>query len=121
MFVLSLKRMVVFLKLAGVVDPWTYKDRLTMPKLIMTTAGDEFFLPDSPQFFMDGLVGEKLLTVIPDAEHSMATALIEVASTITCFHSLIINNIPRPVYTYEIIKSNTTARYKCVFNSIFSH
>jgi len=98
----------VFLKMAAVNDPWSYRDRLTMPKLIMCAAGDEFFLPDSPQFFINELPGEKYLTVIPDAEHSLATAYIDVAETITTFYQLIITN-HRPTYSYQLIKSNTTA------------
>jgi len=100
----------VFLKMAAVVDPWTYRDRLTMPKFILTAAGDEFFLPDSPQFFMDGLPGDKYLNVIPDAEHSLATAYFDVATSIAAFYYTVITNNPRPKYTYKIFKSNVTAR-----------
>jgi len=98
-----------FLDMAAIVDPWSYRTRLTMPKLIMTATGDEFFLPDSPQFFMNSLPGEKFLTIIPDAEHSLATALLDVADSINAFYHLIITNTPRPRYTYQIIKGNTTA------------
>lgn len=52
-----------FKAMASIVDPWTYKDRLTMPKLVLCAAGDEFFLPDSPQFFLKQLPGETYLNV----------------------------------------------------------
>jgi PhoPQ-activated pathogenicity-related protein len=97
-----------FLELAAVVDPYSYRDRLTMPKLVLTAAGDEFFLPDSPQFFMKDLPDEKFLTVIPDAEHSLGTAIVEVINTISTFYRLILTNTPRPKYHYQIIRSNTT-------------
>jgi PhoPQ-activated pathogenicity-related protein len=42
-------------------DPYAYRDRLTMPKLIINSAGDQYFLPDSSKFYFDGLVGEKYL------------------------------------------------------------
>lgn len=104
-----------------------------MPKLVLTAAGDEFFLPDSPQFFIRGLPGEthlnvcialllgdapkrsgavKLMTgpqVIPDAEHSLATAYVDVAYTISGFYQMVIAKTKRPTYSYQIIKSNTTA------------
>jgi len=35
--------------------------------------------------------------------------LIEVATTISAFYHTVINDLPRPKYTYKIIKSNTTA------------
>ena len=38
-----------FQKLMEIEDPYSYRDRLTMPKLIVNAAGDQFFLPDSSQ------------------------------------------------------------------------
>jgi len=98
-----------FLKLAAIVDPWTYRDRLTMPKLVILATGDEFFLPDSAQFFMAGLPGEKHLAAIPDAEHTLVTAYLDVFETITTFYQLVISNHKRPVYSYSLQRGNTSA------------
>ena len=38
-----------------------YLDRLTMPKLLINSGGDEFFLPDDNHYFWDDLPGEKFL------------------------------------------------------------
>ncbi len=35
-----------------------YKDRLTMPKYIITTSGDEFFLPDDSHYYLDQMQGK---------------------------------------------------------------
>lgn len=35
-----------------------------MPKLIITTGGDEFFLPDDSYYFWDSLLGEKHLRLV---------------------------------------------------------
>jgi PhoPQ-activated pathogenicity-related protein len=32
--------------MADIIDPFNYKDRLTMPMMLMTSSGDEFFMPD---------------------------------------------------------------------------
>jgi PhoPQ-activated pathogenicity-related protein len=56
----------LFLDLAAVVDPWTYKDRLTMPKLIMTACGDEFFLPGKINF----AIGDHILTCMQTHRNS---------------------------------------------------
>jgi PhoPQ-activated pathogenicity-related protein len=37
--------------LAAAIDPFSYKDRLTMPKLVCNAGGDEFFLPDDWRYF----------------------------------------------------------------------
>jgi len=98
-----------FVEMAAIVDPWSYRQRLTMPKLILCAAGDEFFLPDSAQFFMNGLPDEKYLNIIPDAEHSLATAYIDVGTSIATFFNLVATKTRRPQYSYKLTYSNTTA------------
>ena len=65
-----------------------------MPKCIINATGDQFFLPDSSQFYFDQLVGEKHLCYVPNADHSLrdSTALDTVASFLYC----VANKIERP-------------------------
>jgi PhoPQ-activated pathogenicity-related protein len=60
-----------FQKLMDIEDPYSYRDRLTMPKLIVNGAGDQFFLPDSSRFYFDELPGEKHLLYEANADHSL--------------------------------------------------
>ncbi len=57
--------------LCRIEDPFQYRDRLTMPKLLMNAGGDQFFLPDSSQFYFDRLPGTKYLRYVPNADHSL--------------------------------------------------
>src|SRR5262249_23844892 len=52
-------------------DPYAYRNRLTLPKYIVNAGGDQFFLPDSSQFYFADLKGEKLLRYVPNAGHSL--------------------------------------------------
>ena len=52
------------------IDPFFYKDRLTMPKLIVSATGDEFFMPDDTYSFFDGLPEPKYFRLLANAEHS---------------------------------------------------
>src|SRR5580658_2255172 len=52
-------------------EPFSYRDRFTMPKMIMNSAGDQYFLPDSSQFYFDELPGEKYLRYVPNTNHSL--------------------------------------------------
>jgi PhoPQ-activated pathogenicity-related protein len=54
-----------------IVEPYEYRDRLTLPKYIVNASGDQFFLPDSSRFYFDDLKGEKLLRYVPNADHSL--------------------------------------------------
>lgn len=52
-------------------DPYTYRARYTMPKFIINASGDQFFLPDSSQFYFQDLPGVKYLRYVPNADHSL--------------------------------------------------
>lgn len=52
-------------------EPFEYRERFTMPKFIINASGDQFFLPDSSQFYFDQLPGEKYLRYVPNANHGV--------------------------------------------------
>ena len=56
-------------ELLRIADPYQYRHRVTVPKLILNATGDEFFLPDSSQFYLDELRGENYLRYVPNAAH----------------------------------------------------
>jgi PhoPQ-activated pathogenicity-related protein len=58
--------------LFGLVDPHAYRERLTMPKIILNSCGDQFFLPDTWKFSHDELPGLTWLRYIPNTDHSLA-------------------------------------------------
>jgi PhoPQ-activated pathogenicity-related protein len=45
-------------------EPYQYRQRFTMPKFIVNAAGDQFFLPDSSQFYFNDLPGVKYLRYV---------------------------------------------------------
>ncbi len=57
--------------LARIVDPLTYRDRLTMPKLIFNSTGDQFFLPDGIKFYFDYLPGKNYVYYLPNTDHGL--------------------------------------------------
>lgn len=87
-----------FAALNAVVDPLSYKDRLTMPKYIMNSTGDQFFPPDSWTFYFDQLKGEKYLRYIPNTDHGLnGEAYFNMAS----FYHTIIAGTERPKFTWK--------------------
>ncbi len=57
--------------LARIVDPFTYRDRLTMPKLIINSTGDQFFLSDGVKFYFDYLPGTNRVMYLPNTDHGL--------------------------------------------------
>jgi PhoPQ-activated pathogenicity-related protein len=90
-------------ELLRIVEPYSYRDRLTMPKLMINAAGDEFFLPDSSQFYFDGLKGEKYLRYVPNAGHGLRGT--DAAETLLAWFSAIVNDRARPKFSWKKEKS----------------
>jgi PhoPQ-activated pathogenicity-related protein len=90
-----------FRALMRIEEPYEYRDRLTMPKFIVNASGDQFFLPDSSQFYFDDLPGEKHLRYVPNASHSLEKS--DALENVQAFYSSIVNGTPRPdiKWTFE--------------------
>jgi PhoPQ-activated pathogenicity-related protein len=91
--------------LMKIVEPYEYRDRYTMPKLIMNATGDQFFLPDSTHFYYDDLPGEKLLRMVPNADHSMRGT--DAQETLLAFYQEIISGKPRPQFSWKFARNGS--------------
>lgn len=87
-----------FEKLMEIEDPYSYRDRLTMPKLIVNAAGDQFFLPDSSRFYFNDLPGEKHLLYEANADHSLKGT--GVNQSIAAFYQSVIEGGKRPDFNW---------------------
>jgi len=81
-------------------DPYVYRARYTMPKCIINATGDQYFTPDSSQFYFDDLPGEKLLYYVPNANHSLEGT--DALDTLIAFHASIVGGLPRPKIKWSL-------------------
>ncbi len=88
-----------FEALMKIVEPYEYRERLTMPKLMLNACGDEFFLPDSSQFYFNDLPGVKYLRYVPNAGHSLKET--DALETLTAWHHAILNGAALPRFDWE--------------------
>lgn len=86
-------------------DPYSYRDRLRMPKLIMNSTGDQYFLPDSSQFYFDDLEGEKNLRYIPNTKHDLRNS--DVRETLYAFFESVVNVKARPRFNWRFEKDGS--------------
>ncbi|MEX0944319.1 MAG: PhoPQ-activated protein PqaA family protein [Balneolaceae bacterium] len=91
-----------YARLKELVEPYSYLDRLTMPKFLINAASDEFFLPDSWQFYWEDLPGEKYMRYIPNTGHSLSET--DAGTTLAAFHNHIIQD--RNLPSFEWSKGN---------------
>ena len=85
--------------LCKIEEPFQYRDRLTMPKLILNACGDQFFLPDSSQFYFDQLPGTKYLRYVPNADHSLKGS--DAYETLLAWHHATLNKRALPEFTWK--------------------
>jgi len=83
-------------------DPYNYRDRFTMPKLIINATGDQYFLPDSSRFYFDALPGEKYLRYVPNTNHSLNN---DARDSLTAFYDAVLSGRPRPKFSWKFEKN----------------
>ena len=86
-------------------DPYSYRDRLTMPKFIVNSAGDQFFCPDSSQFYFDDLKGEKYLRYVPNSDHSLRDS--DAVESMVAFYQTVLSGTPRPKFSWTFEKNGS--------------
>lgn len=91
--------------LLKIIDPYEYRCRLDLPKYLMNSTGDQFFLPDAAQWYFDRLDGEKYLNYVPNSDHSLDGYLnVEdpdsAVSGLLSFYVSVLKNTQRPRFSW---------------------
>ncbi len=92
-------------KLMDIVEPYSYRDRLTMPKYIVNAAGDQYFLPDSSQFYFDDLKGEKYLRYVENTDHSLRNS--DAVVGLIGFYDAFLKKQERPKFFWSMEKDGS--------------
>jgi PhoPQ-activated pathogenicity-related protein len=94
--------------LFALVDPYAYRDRLTMPKVILNSAGDQFFLPDSSKFYADDLPGETWLRYYPNTDHTLSQIDDPIEEILLLYGILLdAGSEAKPDYTWSLLEDGT--------------
>ena len=91
-----------FHALMKIEEPYHYRDRLNMPKLLLNASGDQFFLPDSSQFYFDQLRGENHLRYVPNTNHGLEKS--DGLETVEAFYASVVKGTPRPEFSWTFEK-----------------
>ncbi|MAY75729.1 MAG: PhoPQ-activated pathogenicity [Phycisphaerae bacterium] len=98
-----------FESIRGIVDPYTMRDRLTMPKLLVNAGGDQYFLPDSTKYYFDDLPGPTYLRVVPNVNHSIDDRP-DVLTSALAFHDAVARGHKLPSLSWEVGEAANTLR-----------
>ena len=58
-------------KLWRMIDPWVYRERITVPKMIINGANDPYWPLDALNSYWEDLKGEKWILYVPNAGHDL--------------------------------------------------
>jgi PhoPQ-activated pathogenicity-related protein len=93
-------------ELRGWVDPYSYRARYKMPKLLLLGTNDPFWVVDALRHYWNDLPEPKLLFQTPNAGHDLAGNR-EAAPVLAAFMQMIADREPLPRMTWEFKPDGT--------------
>jgi PhoPQ-activated pathogenicity-related protein len=86
-------------RLRQFIDPYDYRSRYTMPKFLVNSSGDQFFLSDSAQFYFHDLPGPKYLRYVPNTDHGLNE---DAVGSLTAFYGAILKGSALPKFSWKV-------------------
>ncbi|MFO0952564.1 MAG: PhoPQ-activated protein PqaA family protein [Isosphaeraceae bacterium] len=83
------------------VDPYTYLDRLTLPKLLINGTNDRYWTLDALNIYWDELKGQKSVVYLPNAGHNLAVNRNYALTGVGAFFRHNVSNRPWPKMDWE--------------------
>jgi PhoPQ-activated pathogenicity-related protein len=100
-------------KLSDLVDPFTYLDRITVPKLIIIGTNDEYWPLDAANLYWDKLKGEKYLLYVPNEGHGLGKGMMTAVQSIAAFFLKTQGDLkfPDAWWSYQTHENSVSIRY----------
>jgi len=90
-------------ELLQIEDPYSYRERFTMPKFLVHGTGDQYWPPDAWRLYYNDLPGEKNVRYVPNADHGLGGS--DAIESIAAWYTMILENKPRPKLTWTVSKA----------------
>jgi PhoPQ-activated pathogenicity-related protein len=82
-------------------DPFSYRQRLNMPKLLLVGANDRYWSTDAMNLYWDQLVGDKYIFRAANAGHGLEGKRDQALSTLAVFFRHVATDKPLPSLTWK--------------------
>jgi PhoPQ-activated pathogenicity-related protein len=87
-------------KLRGWIDPYSYRERYNIPKLLLLGTNDPYWTVDSLRHYWNDLPGPKLIFQTPNAGHDLGGAK-EATQSLAAFYQMIADGQELPRMDWE--------------------
>ncbi len=95
------------------VDPYSYRKALTMPKLIFMGTNDEYWVVDNIKNYLDSIPGKNLLHYVPNAGHGLGDGKQAIGALSSFFGAtLTYSGYPDCSWTTSVSKKGVTLKIK---------
>jgi PhoPQ-activated pathogenicity-related protein len=97
-------------RLLSMVDPWAYRDKLALPKLIINGTNDFYWATDALNLYWNDLPGDKWVIYVPNAGHDLqrqdrppSEQLTDLITGLAAFsrHQIRGRSMPKLMWKYE--------------------
>ncbi|MCC6737612.1 MAG: PhoPQ-activated pathogenicity-like protein PqaA type [Planctomycetia bacterium] len=85
-------------RLVQLIDPYLYRDRLTMPKLLVLGTNDRYWPVDATKLYFPELKGEKYIHEVPNAGHGLGPGVVE---AVTAFYLNVVDGKAQPTFDWK--------------------
>lgn len=96
-------------QLTKMVDPYSYRRLLTMPKMIFMGTNDEYWPVDAVKHYIDSIPGENYIHYVPNAGHDLGDG-VQAFRALSAFFSFTLQKRPYPVCKWQIAEKDQGIR-----------
>ena len=89
--------------ITAMIDPFSYREKLTVPKIIFIGTNDEYWTADAIKHYYDKIPGKNLIHYVPNAGHDLGGGK-QALEALSAFFGLTLQNKEYPVSTWNVAK-----------------
>jgi PhoPQ-activated pathogenicity-related protein len=86
------------------VDPYSYRRKLTMPKMIFMGTNDEYWTVDAIKHYIDSIPGQNFIHYVPNVGHSLGDKQQALAG-LSAFFGQTLSGSPYPTLRWDVSQS----------------
>ena len=88
-------------RLWRMIDPYFYRTRVTIPKLLIHGTNDRYWNLDATKFYWNDLVGPKYILTLPNVGHNLGEERKKAMTTVAAYAKLVCDNGILPSMTWK--------------------